>query len=279
MCRSKGAEMLNKCVFRGLLQLIAAATLATGGCSGSGDDGYGASGGSSTTSGNTYIAPTCDQTCQDFLVAYGLNDTIWFAWGQHLTGRPSGPQDVTGTCPFGGTVHIIGTTTVSGGFDVVDLTFELASCANSDSVYDLTFTGSVEMDGSFDSDTHYSALLFSSTSLEVSGELDYYDQPQVDESCGLSCAQEGGGDSWKLKGQICGRTFNSETALDTGSETDGSTGSGGGGNSSGGSNGGGSNSCRCYCPDGSDCTGASEPNPCGVDEYGIPDACGCPVDC
>jgi hypothetical protein len=34
--------------------------------------------------------------------------------------------------------------------------------------------------------------------------------------------------------------------------------------------------CNCYCPDGSDCTGGKS---CGVDELGIPEPCGCPVDC
>ncbi len=47
---------------------------------------------------------------------------------------------------------------------------------------------------------------------------------------------------------------------------------------SGGSGGTGSD-CSCFCPNGSDCTNATEPNPCGVDADGIPDACGCPVDC
>jgi hypothetical protein len=34
--------------------------------------------------------------------------------------------------------------------------------------------------------------------------------------------------------------------------------------------------CNCYCPDGRDCTGGQS---CGVDENGIPNVCGCPVDC
>lgn len=55
-------------------------------------------------------------------------------------------------------------------------------------------------------------------------------------------------------GSVCGRDCNVTT----------STTLPGGGN------------CNCYCPDGSDCTGGKS---CGVDEYGIPNVCGCPVGC
>ena len=56
-------------------------------------------------------------------------------------------------------------------------------------------------------------------------------------------------------GSVCGRDCNVHTT---------STTIPGGGN------------CNCYCPDGSDCTGGKS---CGVDENGIPNACGCPVNC
>ena len=38
----------------------------------------------------------------------------------------------------------------------------------------------------------------------------------------------------------------------------------------------GGGNCNCYCPDGTDCTGGKS---CGVDADGIPNACGCPVNC
>jgi hypothetical protein len=53
-------------------------------------------------------------------------------------------------------------------------------------------------------------------------------------------------------GSVCGRDCNVHTT---------STTIPGGGN------------CNCYCPDGSDCTGGKS---CGVDENGIPNACGVP---
>lgn len=40
----------------------------------------------------------------------------------------------------------------------------------------------------------------------------------------------------------------------------------------------GSGNCRCYCQDGRDCTGQPN-NFCGVDSNGIPNVCGCPVNC
>jgi hypothetical protein len=258
-----------------LLAFVAAAALAMGGClsATNGKNAYGAGGsGFSTggTGGNTYMPPTCGQTCQDFLVSYGVNDTIWFAWGQNLTGKPTGAQDSYANCPLGGTVHITGTTSVSNGIDSADLTFDFSDCANSNTDYSLTFNGAVTMQGSFEATTQFAALTFSSAALTTSGGIKYLDNPQIGEACDLGCAQQGTGDAWQLSGQLCGRTFDSRTALDTGT----STGSGGT-TSTGGS----SSACSCFCPDGSDCTGATQPNPCGVDSNGIPEACGCPVGC
>ena len=56
-------------------------------------------------------------------------------------------------------------------------------------------------------------------------------------------------------GSVCGRDCNAGTTTTT---------IPGGGN------------CNCFCPDGTDCTGGRS---CGVDENGIPNACGCPVNC
>ncbi len=42
------------------------------------------------------------------------------------------------------------------------------------------------------------------------------------------------------------------------------------------SDGGGGGNCTCYCPDNAVCTTHAD---CGVDSYGIPNVCGCPVGC
>jgi hypothetical protein len=247
------------------------------GSSGSGGSGSGGSGSGGSGGGNTL--PSCGQACQDYLVSYGLNDTMWFLWNQLVAGRPSGTKDESGACPLGGSVHITGTTSVSdNGIDVVDVAFALTSCENADNVYSLSYTGTVTMQGTFDSNSDVLAITFSSSSLVATGTLHYYDDPIIDDACPVNFAQSGAGDDWTLVGKVCGRSFNSETALPTSSNPSG--GSGGSTSSGGtGATGGSGNSCQCFCPDGTDCTGASTPNPCGVDADGIPEACGCPVDC
>ena len=291
--------MANLCAFMkkslvggSLLMVLAGAELSTSGCSSGGDSsGKGAASGSGSRtgsggsggSGGIYIPPTCGQTCQDYLVAHGVNNTVWFLWNQLVAGRPSGTKDATGACPLGGSVHITGITSVSDdGINTADVVFALQGCSNSEAAYSLTFTGEVMMEGSFRSDTNFMAMTFTSSSLEASGTLDYYDDPQIRETCEVTFAQNGTGESGTLVGRICGRQFNSETALDPASGTGGSGGSGtagSGGSSSGGASGTGGNNCRCYCPDDTDCTNATQPNPCGVDADGIPEACGCPVGC
>lgn len=249
------------------------------------DDDSTSSGGTGATgnggTGGNYTPPTCGQECQDYLVSYGLNDTIWFLWNQLIAGHPSGAQDTGGTCPLGGTVEITGTTGVSNGIDTMDVTFAFAACENTDEIYDLTFTGDVTMLGSFDATAETLAITFASDSLVASGALDVYDDPSIDETCPFTTAQNGYGEDGTLVGKVCGRSFNSETVF--GSSAGGSGGSGGSGGttSSGGTGGTGGtgNDCQCFCPDGTDCTGIKTSNPCGVDADGIPEACGCPVDC
>jgi len=268
--------MLKRLVLWGPVPALMAAHLSISGCSNydTGENGYGGSSG-----GATHTPATCGQKCQDYLVAHGLNDTIWFLWNQLIAGRKSGMQDTSGMCPLGGSAHITGTTGVSNGLDTADVVFELAACGKSNSMYSLTFTGEVSMVGSFMSSSDFTAMTFSSPSLDVSGGLDYLNDPAIDEACPVSFAQDGSGKSGTLSGRVCGREFNSETALDLGSGGSSAGGSGGGSGASGSGAGGSGNACRCYCPNGNDCTGATQSNPCGVDVNGIPEACGCPVNC
>ncbi len=299
-------------VFRSSLVLsLAAVSIALSGCYGSDDSnddyGYGAgaasgsgaggssataggssaagtsAGGSSSTGGSggssTYVPPSCDQECQDYLVSRALYDTVWFIWNQNLVGVPVGVQDFTADCPLGGSAHVTGMNDVTtNGDNTVDMLYDLTNCENLDDVYSLTFSGEITVDGSWNSNTDFAAVSYAATGMLASGSLDYYDQPAIDDTCDMDFVHEGGGDTWKMVGRRCDRAFNSETALELGSggSTSGSGGSSSGGSSSGGTSG---NACACYCPDGSDCTNATDPNPCGVDSNGIPEACGCPVGC
>jgi hypothetical protein len=175
---------------------------------------------------------------------------------------------------LGGSVHIGGMDGVAGGTTTTAIQFDFDACENSTALYDLTFTGTVSMDGSFDGDTNSAAEVFSAPGLGVSGALDWLDDPAIDQGCDVTFTQRGLGDDSSLSGRVCGRNFD-EGSLDQGSSAGGSTGQGGSSSSAGTS---GSN-CACFCDDGTDCTAAKTSNPCGVDADGIPNACACPVDC
>ena len=284
--------MSNESVLGLVLLTTSVAALGLGGCSSTTDsssydsgaaNGTGATGSGAISaggSGSTYVPPSCGQECQDYLVSWALNDTIWFLWNQKLAGRPVGPQDTSGACPLGGNVHITGFDAVAdNGITTADVVFDLDACENSNEVYSLTFTGAVRLEGSFDTATEFAAVTFSSTDLEISGGLEYLDDPAIDESCAANITQEGMNDGFELTGRLCGRDFDESSLDPSGGGSSGAGGpsaSGGSSSSSGGSSG---NACMCLCPDGSDCTNSTEPNPCGVDADGIPNVCGCPVDC
>lgn len=243
-------------------------------------DGSGASsstGASSSSggSGSTYVPPKCEQGCQDYLVAWSLDATLWFIWNQKVAGHPSGPQDISSPCPLGGTVHITGSDSATAdGTTTTDIQFELDACEYSQKLFDLTFTGTVSMEGSFNGNTGFGAEVFTAPGLMAQGTLHYIDDPVIDQSCDAVMSQDGSGSDSQLSGKMCGRPFD-ESAL--GSQNQ----SGSGGSSSGGTGNaaGSGNNCACVCPNGSDCTNAKMPNPCGVDADGIPEACACPVGC
>jgi hypothetical protein len=273
---------------RGLLQVSLFVSLAalTGSCSSkdSGSTAAGASSsyGASSSSGGTghaYVPPTCDQGCQDYLVGWALDDTIWFLWNQKLAGHPVGVQDITGACPLGGSVHVTGMDSVADGTTTTDVQFQLTACENSNRQYDLTFSGNVSMQGSFNGATNFTAEVFSAPGLDVSGALHWLDDPAIKQACDVTVSQKGGGMSSALNGRVCGRNFDEGSLAIGGSGGSSGQGGSGQGGSSSSSAGTASNNCACFCPDGSDCTGAKTPNPCGVDANGIPNACGCPVGC
>ena len=277
---------------RGLSRLLPLALLAalSANCSSkaSSPDGSGATGATgngSTSSGGSgsggsapaYVPPSCGQGCQDYLVAWALDDTIWFLWNQKVAGHPSGVQDLMGPCPLGGTVHITGTDSVADGITTTAIKLELDACENANQQYDLTFSGTVSMDGSFDSDTSFGAEVFDAPGISVGGALHWLDDPPIEQGCDVTFTQRGTGKASTLNGRVCDRDFD-ESSLDQGSgSAAGTAGAGQGGSSStAGSSG---SDCSCFCPDGSDCTGVKTSNPCGVDADGITNACACPVGC
>lgn len=201
------------------------------GLGGSSSTGGGGAGGSQSV----YVPPTCGQTCQDYLVGLALDDTMWLLYNQNIAGMPAGANDKSATCPLGGTAHITGTTQVaSNGITSLHLVFDLASCANSGSLFSLAFTGSVAMDGSFQNGaTKFSAVTFSATALKASGSLKFLDNPAIGETCDVAETQQDSSSSDALDGRVCGREFSSSTALATTSGS-GSSGRGGASGSGGG---------------------------------------------
>lgn len=250
-------------------------------CSGSSASG---SGGSAAT----YEPPTCDQSCQDYLSGLGLDATIWLTYNENVAGKPSGTIDQTGTCPLGGTVHITGTTSVaSDGTNTVHLVFALTGCVNSGAKYSLTFSGSVSMDGTFNSTgaSKFTSVTLTGRSTQVSGSIKFRDDPPITETCDVAVTQQdSGASSSSLDGQVCGREFSSATALGgSGSGSGGASGTGatgGGGTGAGGATS--SGACDCYCgwPANTRCaSNANCPADTSVPGTSVPGACGKPVDC
>jgi len=180
--------------------LLLLACMVAWSCSGTSND---------STNSNTQSS-TCGQACQDNEVGYGLDKTIWVLWNENFAGQPSGAQNKTVNCPLGGTAQISGTTGVaSNGIDTVHLTLVLQDCANLNTGYSLTFSGTVSWDGSFNGSVG-NTLTFKSASLVISGDITLYDKPAVDETCAVSLTDSYDKNSttqsaW-LEGVICGRT-------------------------------------------------------------------------
>jgi hypothetical protein len=162
------------------------------------------SGGSSTASNST-----CDVTCQDQIIGYALDETLWLLWNENFAGQPSGNQSRTVNCPLGGTAQVSGTTGVAtNGINTIHLTLNLQSCENSNTTYSLAFTGSLTWDGSF-SNSSANAVTLKSSSLDVQGTVKRYDMPDVSQTCAVSLTDVYNKQSsttavW-LNGEICGR--------------------------------------------------------------------------
>lgn len=162
---------------------------------------------SGTTTGP--VKSTCDVGCQDEVVGYAIDNTMWLLWNENFAGEPSGSQNRNVNCPLGGTAQITGTTGVaSNGINTVHLTATLAACENSNSTYSLAFTGVLTWDGSFSSTTA-NAVTLRSSELTIVGSVKLYDQPTVSETCGVALTDtynkaQSSSTIW-LNGELCGR--------------------------------------------------------------------------
>jgi hypothetical protein len=222
----------------------ASGTSGNSGGAGSNSGGAGSNGSHGSGYDAAVFQPTCDQTCQDYLTALGVKQTIDLLFNQNIAGKPGGAINVTGDCPLGGTATITGTIdTTTDGTSTLHLVFMLDGCKNSGSLYSFTLTGTAKEDGTFNGGTRggskFSAVTLKATSLVIEGTLkySYLDDPDVQETCPISVTdQQSGSDKGTLDGAVCGREYSSTTAFDSLTGHRGSSGNGGSG--SGGSSGG-----------------------------------------
>ncbi len=108
-------------------------------------------------------------------VAWGIMTGLVDIYNQNIAGTPTGPVDITANGPFGGTVHITGTTSYDSGngIETVHLQYDMTDCrisstsSSSDLNVDLTLNGVISEDGSWSAT--YTSLSYGSDALDVDG--------------------------------------------------------------------------------------------------------------
>jgi hypothetical protein len=108
-------------------------------------------------------------------VAWGIMTGLVDIYNQNIAGTPTGVIDVTAAGPFGGTVHITGTTSYDqgNGIETVHLQYDMSDCrvsstsSSSNLNVDLTLNGVISEDGSWSST--YTSLSYGSDALDVNG--------------------------------------------------------------------------------------------------------------
>lgn len=108
-------------------------------------------------------------------VAWGIMTGIVDIYNQNVAGTSAGTIDITANGPFGGTVHITGTTSHDQNNDIetVHLLYDMSDCrvsstaSTSDLNVGLTLNGVISEDGSFSST--YTSLSYHSDALSIDG--------------------------------------------------------------------------------------------------------------
>jgi hypothetical protein len=111
-------------------------------------------------------------------VAWGIMTGLADIYNQNIAGTPTGPVNVVASGPFGGTVHITGTTTYDqgNGIETVHLQYDMSNCrvsstsSSSDLNVDLTLNGVISEDGSWSAS--YVSLSYNSPSLRLDGSAE-----------------------------------------------------------------------------------------------------------
>ena len=108
-------------------------------------------------------------------VAWGVMTGLVDIYNQNIAGTPTGPVDTIANGPFGGTVHITGTTNYDSGngIETVHLQYDMLNCrisstsSSSNLNVDLTLNGVISEDGTWSSS--YVSLSYNSTALRMDG--------------------------------------------------------------------------------------------------------------
>jgi hypothetical protein len=108
-------------------------------------------------------------------VAWGVMTGLVDIYNQNVAGTSTGPVDITTAGPFGGTVHITGTTSFDqgNGIETVHLQYDMLNCrisstsSSTDLNVDLTLNGVISEDGTWSSS--YVSLSYNSPALHVDG--------------------------------------------------------------------------------------------------------------
>lgn len=161
--------------------------------------------------GDDPVDEACGQPCQDQMTSWNLISTVWFLHNQNLAGSPVGNQDRTGSCPQGGTFHITGSTgyDASNNIGTTHLVYDLSGCryvsTTTDLSVDVTHTGLVQQDGTFNGGGAAIAMTYQSSSLTYAGEIfvSWSDEvTPLSDACPVSLSQSDGATS----ATICTRT-------------------------------------------------------------------------
>lgn len=108
-------------------------------------------------------------------VAWGIMTGLVDIYNQNIAGTPTGSVDIVAGGPFGGTVHITGTTTYDqgNGIETVHLQYDMSNCrisstsSSSDLNVDLTLNGVISEDGSWSAS--YVSLSYDAPNLRLDG--------------------------------------------------------------------------------------------------------------
>ncbi len=108
-------------------------------------------------------------------VAWGIMTGLVDIYNLNIEGTPTGPVDIVANGPFGGTVHITGTTSYDevNGIETVHLQYDMLNCRISSTSSSLDLNVDLTLNGVISEDGNWSAsnvsLAYNSTAVQMNG--------------------------------------------------------------------------------------------------------------